>query len=211
VRHGHPVGMLNPEFDKTWFVDPVKGGGGALLDEGVHGADFLRWMFGEPESVTCFTSDVGLPIPVEDTAIAVFRYANGLLAELSSCWHFMAAQNSIEIFGTRGSIVVSGVDLGSRDLTETEFLKYYIHPRQEKDTVDPLGPKDREWVVSDIVPQFKIDTEVFHRNVAQNFIDAIAAGGEPPVTVVDGRRAVEMILAAYDSAKSGKVEKIHYG
>lgn len=211
VRHGHPVGMLNPEFDKTWFVDPVKGGGGALLDEGVHGADFLRWMFGEPESVICFTSDAGLPIPVEDTAIAVYRYANGLLAELSSCWHFMAAQNSIEVFGTRGSIVVSGVDLGSRDLTETEFLKYYIHPSQEKDTVDPLGPKDREWAVSDIVPQFKIDTEVFHRNVAQNFIDAIAAGGEPPVTVVDGRRAVEMILAAYDSAKSGKVEKIHYG
>jgi myo-inositol 2-dehydrogenase/D-chiro-inositol 1-dehydrogenase len=211
VRHGHPVGMLNADFDKTWFVDPQQGGGGCLLDEGLHGADFVRWLFGEPEEVTCFTSDVALPIPVEDTAIAIYRFANGLLAEVSSCWHFMAAQNSVEIFGTNGSIVLSGVDLGSRDVTEEGYLKYYIHPAQKDDGSDPLGPKDREWTVSDIVPQFKIDTEVFHRNVAQAFIDTIVDGKEPPITVIDGRRAVEMILAAYKSAKSGKVEKIHYG
>jgi myo-inositol 2-dehydrogenase / D-chiro-inositol 1-dehydrogenase len=211
VRHGHPVGMLNPEFDKTWFADPAQGGGGCLIDEGVHGADFVRWLFGEPEEVTCFVADKAQKLRVEDTAIAIYRYSNGMLAEVSSCWHFMAAQNSIEIFGTGGSIVVSGVDLGSRDLTEGEYLKYYIHPQHRKEGGDPLGPKDREWTVSDIIPQFKIDTEVFHQNVARAFIDAIAEGREPPVTVKDGRRAVEMILAAYRSAESGRVEKIHYG
>ena len=211
VRHGHPVGMLNPRFAESWFADPEQGGGGALLDEGVHAADFLRWMFGEPEKVSCFMSNDAQKLPVEDTATAIYKYANGMIAEISSCWHFMAADNSIEIFGTKGSIVLSGVDLGSRDLTEGPFLKYYLHPPSQDESGDPLGPKDRAWTLSDIIPQFKKDTEVFHQNVARAFIDTLAAGGEPPVTVVDARRAVEMILAAYRSAESGRAETIQYG
>lgn len=210
VRHGHPVGILNPQFDKTWFADPKQGGGGCLIDEGVHAADFVRWLFGEPEEVCCFMGDQGQRLKVEDTAVALYRFADGMVAEIASCWHFMAAQNSVEIYGTTGSIVLSGVDLGSRDLTEGGYLKYYIHPVNRADDADPLGPKDRKWTRSDIVPQFKADTEVFHRNVAQAFIDAIVAGKEPPVTVADGKRAVEMILAAYKSAQSGRVEKIRY-
>lgn len=210
VRHGHPVGMLNPNFADTWFADPDQGGGGCLLDEGLHGADFVRWMFGEPQEVTCFTAGKAQGLKVEDTAVAIYRFESGLLAEVTSCWHFMAAENSIEIFGTNGSIVVSGVDLGSRDVTEGGYLKYYIHPTIEESGGDVLGPKDREWKISDIVPQFKTDTEVFHRNVAAAFINAIAEGVEPPVTIKDGRRAVEMIVAAYKSADSGRVEKIEY-
>jgi len=211
VRHGHPVGMLNPNFRDTWFADPAQGGGGALLDEGVHGADFLRWMFGEPESVMCMTTDAGQHLKVEDTAIAIYKYADGMVAELSSCWHFLAAENSVEIFGTAGSIIVSGIDLGSRDLTEGGYLKYYFHPQNQDPAADPLGPMDREWTVSDIVPQFKLDTEEFHRNVPRAFVEAISEGREPPVTVKDGRRAVEMILAAYRSAESGKAEPIVFG
>lgn len=209
VRHGHPVGMLHPNFKETWFADPQQGGGGCLIDEGVHAADFLRWLFGEPEDVTCFTAGKAQGLPVEDTAVAIYRYANGMLAEVSSCWHFMAAQNSIEIFGTHGSIVVSGVDLGSRDLTEGEYLKYYIHPARRDDQGDAFSPKDRRWTVSNMTPQFKRDTEVFHQNVARAFVEAVAEGKEPPVTMTDGRRALEMILAAYRSAASGKVEKIY--
>lgn len=211
VRHGHPVGMLNPNFRDTWFADPAQGGGGALLDEGVHAADFLRWMFGEPESVMCFMTDTAQNLKVEDTAIAIYRYSDGLIAEVSSCWHFMAAENSIEIFGTNGSVVLSGVDLGSRDLTESAYLKHYFHPQDQDPAADPLGPTDRVWTVSDIVPQFKIDTEVFHQNVARAFIEAISEGREPPVTVVDGRRAVEMILAAYKSAQTGRAEPVVFG
>ncbi len=210
VRHGHPVGMLNPKFNESWFVDAERGGGGALMDEGVHAADFIRWMFGEPEDVSCLITDAGQSLPVEDTGIAIFRFASGMLAEIASCWHYLAAQNSIEVFGTKGSVVVSGVDLGSRDLTEGEYLKIYVHPPSAVSGQDALGPVDRAWTVSDITPQFKLDTEVFHQNVARAFVEALAEGKEPPVSAVDGRRAVEMIVAAYRSAKTGRREKIVY-
>lgn len=211
IRHGHPVAMLNPDFRETWFVEPELGGGGAMMDEGVHAADFIRWLFGEPEETSCFLADKAQDFPVEDTGVAIFRFGNGMLAEIASCWHFMAAQNSIEIFGTTGSVVVSGVDLGSRDLTNGEYLKYYIHPSDPGVGGDVLSPMDRKWTISKTTPQFKIDTEVFHKNVARAFIDAVVNGKEPPVNVIDGRRAVEMILAAYKSAETGRVEKISYG
>ena len=41
VRHGHSHGF-DPNFQKAWFVDPAQSGGGTLLDEGVHAADFLH-------------------------------------------------------------------------------------------------------------------------------------------------------------------------
>ncbi len=211
IRHGHPVAVTNPHFADTWFVRPDAGGGGALLDEGVHGADFIRWLFGEPQRVTCVMSDAAQNLGVEDVATAIFQFSNGMMAEITSAWHFLGAENSVEIFGTNGAIVLSGVDLGSRDLTESGFLKYLVLPDVVETGGDPLGPMDREWTISDIVPQFKRDTEIFHQNVADAFIDAISNGNEPPITVTDGRRAVEMILAAYKSAASGRTETITYG
>lgn len=210
IRHGHPVAVTNPNFSNTWFVRPDAGGGGALLDEGVHGADFIRWLFGEPALVTCVMSDSAQQLGVEDVATAIYQFANGMIAELTSAWHFLGAENSVEIYGTNGAIVLSGVDLGSRDLTESGFLKYFILPDVVETGGDPLGPMDRQWTIADIVPQFKRDTEVFHRNVADAFIDALINDKAPPITILDGRRAVEMILAAYQAAESGKTESIAY-
>ena len=194
VRHGHAHG-LDADFRRQWFVDPTLGGGGALLDEGVHGADLLRWLFGEAESVAATLSGAALGLLVEDNAVAVFRFPNGLLAELSASWTFVAADNSVEIFGTRGTAVLSGVDLGSRDVTHDGFLKTYR-----------VGQPERRWTVSPIVPRFK--TGGHHHQNALRFLDTLHRGASPPVTLEDGRRAVEMILAAYRAARSGRTEPV---
>ena len=194
LRHGHYYGT-SEAFAKSWHADPLAGGGGALLDEGVHGADFLRWMFGEPETVSAVCSSAMLGLGVEDLGIATFRYGNGMLAELTSGWNFVAAHDSIEIYGERGTALLGGVDLASKDFVTAGWLRTY-------------AGGERRWDVSDAVPRFV--TGGFHQQNALAFLDALSRNAPPPVTLTDGRRALAMILAAYESAKAGRETKIHY-
>ena len=194
VRHGHFHG-LEPTFYKEWFVEPSLGGGGTLIDEGVHAADFLRWMFGEPTSVIAMKSNATLKLPVEDAALAIYKFPNGMLAEVCTSWSFAAANDSIEVYGTKGAVLISGVDLGSRDITEGGYLKLYY-----------ASPGTKRWTVSDIVPRFK--TGGFHQQNAIHFLAALHEGKPPPITIADGRRALELILAAYRAIRSGHEQPI---
>jgi predicted dehydrogenase len=186
IRHGHFYG-LDPEFKQRWYVDPARSGGGALLDEGVHAADLLRWLFGMPAGVMARASST-LGLAVEDQAIAVFDYADGMLAEIVSSFTFVAADISIELYGTEGTALVGGVDLASRDITQAGFLRVYRR-----------GQEPRGWDVSPIVPRFKQGR--FHHQNAIAFAQALASGASPPIGLADGLGALRMICAAYESIR----------
>lgn len=194
VRHGHYYG-LQPDFRQKWYVDPALSGGGALLDEGVHGADLLAWLFGPPAAVSATTSSAAVGLPVEDTAVAVFRWGDGMLAELASSFLFAAADVSIELYGAHGTALVSGVDLASRDITERAFLRVFLDSQPA-----------RAWTESPVVPRFK--TGRFHHQNAIAFVRCLVEGTPPPITLADGYTALAMIAAAYDSARTGREQPI---
>ena len=210
IRHGH-AGASSPFFGGTWYTDPDLAGGGTMMDEGSHAADFVRRTFGDPEEVSCFISNSAQGYEVEDTGIAIYKWANGLVGEIVSTFQFHGGDNSIEVYGTHGAMIVSGVDLGSRDLTESAFLKTFTVPKDSSRAGKLVDHDEKAWTISDTVPLFKKDTPRFHKNVASAFVDAMVAGDPPPCTYIDGRRASEMIIAAYESAKTGKTVKIKYG
>jgi predicted dehydrogenase len=196
IRHGHSHG-LNPEFCDQWYTDPAQSGGGTLLDEGIHAADFLRQIFGEPSRVSATVSNNALGLRVEDTALAVFAYDNGPIAEVATGWCFAAADASIEVYGTQGTLILSGVDIASRPTRDSDFLRVFRGKEGEK-----------AWETVELIPHFK--TGVFHEHVAWAFIDCLKTGAPFPTTARDGARAFSMIAAAYTSAESGQSETIEY-
>jgi predicted dehydrogenase len=202
VRHGHLYGLLAGDQHSGWTEDPLQSGGGALLDEGCHGADLIRWIVGEPDAVMARISHQALGHDVEDFGIAVYHYDDGPTCELSTSVAFVAGDNSVEVWGTEGVAVISGVDLASRDVTSSGYLK--VCRMTDAFRSDPTL---RQWQISDIVPGFK-STPAFHQQNPIAFLNALAANQAPPVTIEDGYRSLQMILCAYESARTGMTVRI---
>lgn len=195
VRHGHCRPVVDPTFAGDWLANRALGGGGALLDEGVHAADFLGWLLGPPESVVAAHASHGLGLAVEDTAIAVYRFLSGALGEIAASWAFVAADQSVEVYGTEGTALLSGVDLGSRDFARPPYLRVYR-------AREPRG----RWEAPLIEPGFR--GEAFHQQGPLAFIDCLRRRVAPPLGLAEGLQSLEMILAAYDAAATGRVEPI---
>jgi myo-inositol 2-dehydrogenase/D-chiro-inositol 1-dehydrogenase len=195
VRHGHRHG-LDPAFTTGWWAQPALSGGGTLIDEGVHAADFLRWLFGDPQSVTAMTSNAALALAVDDTASATFRWADGLIAEVATGWQFQAADSSVELYGSKGSAVLSGVDIASRDTqSNSPYLRVCI-----------AGDGERRWSTVPLTPRFVEGR--FHHQSMHAFITCLVESKPPPITFADGEGALAMILAAYAAARSGREQRV---
>lgn len=195
VRHGHAHG-LDAAWTRQWYADPASSGGGTLLDEGIHTADLLRWLLGEPTTVRATLGHI-LGLPVEDTATATFHFPSGTIAEVATGWTFLAAEQSVEVFGTQGAATLSGVDLASRDSARPPYLRFFRR-----------GDRGGAWRASATVPRFVTGGEAFHGEGVRRFIQCLRTGEPPPVGLVDGWRSLAMIAAAYRAAATGTVQVI---
>ena len=115
-----------PGYDQEWRTDPELGGGGELLDQGVHLIDLSRWLLGELCEVkgtidSCFwtgsadsdppvkTSLVCKPGQAEDNAFLILSTAIGQVAFLHASWTQWKNAFSLEIYGRDGAIAMTGL------------------------------------------------------------------------------------------------------
>ncbi len=117
-------------------------------------------------------------------------------AELTASFLFAAADSSIEIYGTRGTLLISAVDLASRDINRTTFMRSYVQSGGEK-----------RWHVHDLTSRFKLGQ--FHHENAIAFAGCLVDGSVPPASVEDGRKALLLIQRAYEAARTGCRQQIH--
>ena len=178
------------DFENTWHNDP-KLNRDIFADDSSHPFDLMLWLFGMPESVVCEMSTMVNPKVPNDNAVAVFRYADGLICEISLCFTCSAAEITTEAYLSGGSIQQY---FGDNPACRLPFgggargLKWYKEG-------------DSGWTVSDI-PSPKAHSERLKAQ-AKPFADFLN-GGAPIATAQEGRDCLRLVLMCYLSAREGK-------
>jgi predicted dehydrogenase len=169
-------------------------GGGALMNQGIHAIDLLQWFMGPVDCVSAYTALLGHErLEDEDTAAASLRFKNGALGVIEgSTAAYPGFPKRIEICGVKGSAIL-----------EEESLKGWSF-----DTALPQDAALREKFRERPGSGGSSDPAAigYHGHKAQftEIVEAISAGKKPAIDGLEARKAVEIILAVYQSSRTGK-------
>ncbi|MGA8115557.1 MAG: Gfo/Idh/MocA family oxidoreductase [Actinocatenispora sp.] len=184
----------------TWALD----GGGALMNQGIHTLDLLCWLLGEPVEVFAFSGLLAHErIEVEDTAVAAVRFASGALGTvLGTTAAHPGLTTRLHVHGTTGSAVIDNdrLDYFHVAAGDTGGPAYGASGADNQaDQVLPGGGASGSGAGSD--PGALSDA---HSVQYQDFLAALTGDRAPLVTLEEGRRAVGLILAIYESSRTGR-------
>ncbi len=190
LRHGHngAFGKL-PGYQGSWFCDPETNGAGSFMDEGIHIADFLNWLCGKPKSVAARVTVSDVNAAADQGGIALYEMPEDVIAELCTGSIFYAANNTTEIYGDEGCLIVQGTDLASRRAERPPTL--YL-ASEEGGELSPV--KD--------AAASAFGTPDYHKNGLRAFVGSLIRKEQCDVGIDAGRDALETVLAAYASARS---------
>jgi len=113
---------------RSWLLKKNLAGGGPMFDFGCHRIEVLTNIFGPITTVRAINANTVFDREVEDTAAALFRFAQGACALLSVSHAAAEAQDSLLIFGSLGSIRVSILNEGKIRVTGKLGERYESHP-----------------------------------------------------------------------------------
>jgi predicted dehydrogenase len=163
---------------QSWFVQPELSGGGAVIDHTVHVVDTLRWMLGvEVEEVYAEIDTRIYDFEADDTGLLMMKLSNGVPLSLDTSWS-RPANNPIW-----GGVMIDVV--GEKGVLSLDAFRANI------ELIEIQGPSNTRIGVEPSGDPEMIDA----------FIQAVRTDGVAAPDGVDGLRAMEVALAAYESAK----------
>lgn len=182
LRQAHDWGGM--ESVRPSFALRSSSGGGTLLDNGCHLADLARFLGGPPAEVYARTATLKFDIEVEDTATMSLLFESGAIGTIETAWTATGWEEGFWVHGTRGALEYSN-RFGPPTLR-------HLH----------RGSPGGNWAETDVT-EYRFAGAGAHVRHVMAFVAAVR--GERPVacTGEDGREAMRLILAAYESAASG--------
>lgn len=181
-----PEYFATSSWKGTWKMD----GGGALMNQGIHGIDMLLYLMGPVKNVYGSVKTMVHDIETEDTAIASVEYESGAMGTIHATTSVSPGYpRTIEINGTNGTVVLQEDSILKWDVPDYEIPSELLWSEQKKNRSfhDPG----------------KIST-LNHKLQLDDMINAIQEDREPMITIYDGKKPVELILSIYESSKNGK-------
>lgn len=177
-----------------WFWDVKRSGGGVAMDMGCHALEFFRWMTGKRRAewvwAHLWTSVHGDKTQGDDNAVLVVRFEGGATGLAEESWTKKGGMDDrAEVYGSAG---VAYADLlrGSSILTYSETGYGYAVEK---------ASTTRGW-------SFTMYEEAWNYGFPQefaHFVECVRDDKTPLETGEDGRAVLELIFAAYESARTG--------
>jgi predicted dehydrogenase len=178
-----------------WKGTQALDGGGALMNQAIHNVDLLLWMMGPVRQIAGFTATLAHEhIEVEDTAVACLRFSSGALGVIQATTSVHPGlPKTIAVHGDRGTVVIEQEDVLRWDFTP-EIDEDHAVRLQFAQKVGASGGASNPAAIS----------HVYHARQLADFVQALKTGGRPLVDGSEGRKAVEVILGIYESARTGR-------
>jgi len=168
----------------NWFLDEAKSGG-ILLDLMIHDFDYARWVAGEVDSVFAKKISTGRPGAPVDYGMAILRHRGGALTHVAGAWAYPPPtfRTGLEIAGDAGLIAFD-----SEATAPIRSLVQAPAGEQAPDVGLPSSPMAESPYTAEI----------------REFYGAIASGQPVRVSAEDGLAALQVALAASESARTGR-------
>jgi UDP-N-acetyl-2-amino-2-deoxyglucuronate dehydrogenase len=181
-----------------YALDPWRGkwateGGGVLMNQAVHSFDHFQWFMGKPVEVygRYATLKHGAYIDVEDTVAATVVFENGALGVIQAASTFNKPDFGfrVSVHGDNGSTV------SVWELPESQ---------QGVNDIWTIPGEESLRVMWEEEDKDKPGFPLFHILQIQEFLQSVAAGRAPAITGSDARNSLELILAIYESSRTGR-------
>jgi UDP-N-acetyl-2-amino-2-deoxyglucuronate dehydrogenase len=167
----------------TWEYD-----GGAFMNQASHYVDLIDWIVGPVESLQAYTATLARDIEVEDTGVISLRWRNGALGSMNVTMltYPRNLEGSITILGESGSVRIGGVAVN--EVQQWEFAT----PHE-----DDLLVREASYATTSV---YGFGHPLYYDNV----IKVLRGEAEPETDGREGLKSLEILVAAYMSARDGK-------
>ena len=167
----------------TWEFD-----GGALMNQASHYVDLLDWLIGPIESVQAYTGTLARDIEVEDSGVLSIRWRSGALGSMNVTMltYPRNLEGSISILGEKGSVRIGGVAVN--EIQHWEFA----HRMPEDEQIGTAS--------YDTTSVYGFGHALYYDNV----IRVLRGEAEPDTDGREGLKSLEVLIAAYLSARDGR-------
>lgn len=186
VQYGHqgPKEIGVSKYFADWLYDPVKNGGGAIMDFGCYGAEWAVWLKGRPARVSAVTQKLKVDQhnAVDDDATIVLDYPDGT-AIIEASWDWPYNMGQVQVFGSKGSLLATARDLFFRSPSDSVAK---VGLEGERVTLEP--------------PMHETSNPISY------FVDCIRNNKpiEDPLSMKLNVQVMEILDAARESARTGK-------
>jgi predicted dehydrogenase len=190
VQYGHagPKEIGVSQYFADWLYDPVKNGGGSIMDFGCYGAELALWLKGRPARVSAIAQKLKVDQhnKVDDDATIVLEYPDGT-AIIEASWNWPYGKGQVEVFGPKGSLLATGRELLFRSATGDTKTGLQGEPV----TLEPLLHETS--------------------NPISYFVDCIRNDKpiEDPLSMRLNVQVIEILDAARESVRTGKQQELH--